>query len=94
MLTIEHLKYLASLAKLTPSKETLERFNSQSNDILKYIDIISKLETLDISALYTPIEVTSDTTRADTPIPTPHPKTLLTNAPETDGEFFIVPRII
>ena len=45
MLTIEHLTYLAQLAKLDTSSETLKKFNDEYRDILHYIEKLVQVKT-------------------------------------------------
>ncbi len=94
MLTIEHLTYLAQLAKLDISSETLKKFNDEYRDISHYIEKLVQVETTNIPALYNPTTVMQDNKRNDIPIPTPNPRDLLINSPEANEKFFVVPRIV
>lgn len=94
MLTIEHLTYLAQLAKLDTSTEILKKFNDDYKDILHYIEKLVQVETTNIPALYNPTTVMQDNKRNDIPIPIPNPRNLLINSPEANEKFFVVPRIV
>lgn len=94
MLTIEHLTYLAQLAKLNTSSETLKKFNDEYKDILHDIEKLVQVETTNIPALYNPSTVMQDNKRNDIPIQTPNPREFLTNSPEANEKFFVVPRIV
>jgi len=63
------------------------------DDILGYMDKLNELDTSSVEPMYTPVdqpgflredEVRKDFDRTE----------ILRNAPETDGEYFIVPRIV
>ena len=63
MLTIEHLTYLAQLAKLNTSSETLKKFNDEYKDILHDIEKLVQVETTNIPALYNPSTIMQDNKR-------------------------------
>lgn len=94
MLTMEHLTYLAQLAKLDTSSETLKKFNDEYKDILHDIEKLVQVETTNIPALYNPTIIMQDNKRNDTPIPTSNPREFLINSPEANEKFFVVPRIV
>lgn len=84
---------IATLAKLDITPEKAAMLASQMNDILNYMDTLNALDTSNVVPMYTPLDqpgplredvVRNDVTRAQ----------VLENAPETDGEYFIVPRIV
>lgn len=84
---------IAALAKLDITPEKAAMLASQMNDILNYMDTLNALDTSNVVPMYTPLDqpgslredvVRNDVTRAQ----------VLENAPETDGEYFIVPRIV
>jgi len=84
---------IATLARLEISPEQAASLSAQMDDILGYMDKLNELDTADVEPMYTPVdqpgflrldEVTKDLSRAD----------ILRNAPESDGEYFIVPRIV
>lgn len=94
MLTPEHLTHLAFLARLNPTSEMLSLFNEQYTAILNHMDILASVDTSKIPPLYSPIENSTENIRNDIPITNPDHENIFTNAPETNGEFFIVPRIV
>ena len=90
---LEEVAKVARLARLDLSQEKIDQYAAQLGGILGYMDKLSELDTSSVEPMYTPVEhvnvlredvVKKDCTRAD----------ILTNAPETDGVFFIVPRIV
>jgi aspartyl-tRNA(Asn)/glutamyl-tRNA(Gln) amidotransferase subunit C len=88
--TVENV---AKLARLQLSPEELDRYGAQLGAILDYI---AKLEKLDVSALE-PLAQAVETTnvfRDDVPRPSLPRDAALQNAPEKNGDFFIVPKIL
>jgi aspartyl-tRNA(Asn)/glutamyl-tRNA(Gln) amidotransferase subunit C len=73
--------------------EELDRYGAQLGAILDYI---AKLEKLDVSALEPLAQAvdTSNVFRDDVPRPSLPRDAALQNAPEKNGDFFIVPKII
>lgn len=91
--SIDEVKHIAKLAKLKFSDEELEDFTYRFNDILKYMDMLNKVDTENIAPLSHPVEMIN-VFRDDTlkePVST---EDALKNAPDSDGEFFRVPKII
>jgi aspartyl-tRNA(Asn)/glutamyl-tRNA(Gln) amidotransferase subunit C len=89
----EEVAKVARLARLDLSQDKVDQYAAQLGDILGYMDKLSELDTASVEPMYTPVDqvsvmredvVRKDYTRAD----------ILKNAPETDGAFFIVPRIV
>jgi len=83
---------IAELARLECDEETLRTFARQLDDILKYMDKLNELDTSSIQPLYSPVrhealfrqdQVTQEYSRDE----------LLANAPESDGSYFIVPKV-
>ena len=93
MLTHEDMTHLSSLARLAPDKATLEKFSAQCDDILQYMNVLTEVDTTGVEALYSPVRHTAST-RPDVPAKRRQREEILANAPETDGRFFVVPRIV
>lgn len=84
---------IATLARLEISPQQAADIGAQMDDILGYMDKLNELDTTSVEPMYTPVEqpgflrvdeVNSEFSRPD----------ILRNAPESDGEYFIVPRIV
>ena len=92
-LSVEEAAKVAKLARLKLSEEKLERFCGQLDDILSYMDLLNSLDTKAIEPLYSPSEHACPM-RPDEPKSEYSREEILQNAPETDGRFFIVPKIV
>lgn len=84
---------IARLARLNPDDAKIERFSNQVSDILDYMDALAKLDTTGVEPLYSPSEHAT-VFRPDEPRKIRTREEILQNAPEADGRFFIVPKIV
>ncbi len=89
----QEVKKVANLARLNISEAEEQAFTTQLNSILEYFDQLSELDTTDVAPTTRAIE-TSNITRADKLTPFPDKEELLKAAPEQQGDFFRVPKII
>jgi aspartyl-tRNA(Asn)/glutamyl-tRNA(Gln) amidotransferase subunit C len=89
----DEVRAVAGLARLELADDKLELFAGQFNDILDYMELLGELDTEKVEPLYCPVahesrmredEVRKDYERDE----------VLSNAPDSDGRFFIVPRIV
>ena len=83
---------IANLARLQLKEEEIEVFQEQLGDILSFIDQLKELDTENVEP-YTQKAKTTPM-RKDEPRPSLDREKALMNAPEKDGEFFIVPRVV
>jgi aspartyl-tRNA(Asn)/glutamyl-tRNA(Gln) amidotransferase subunit C len=90
----DELAHIAELARLDPDADTLARFSRQCMDILAYIRVLDEVDTAQVEPLYSPLEQQSLLRPDAVGSARPDRAAVLANAPETDGEFFIVPRIV
>lgn len=92
-LSPEKAMHIAALARLEISPEQAAVLAAQMDDILGYMDTLNELDTADVEPMYTPVEQ-GETLRPDE-VKKQFPRAqILQNAPETDGQYFIVPRIV
>jgi aspartyl-tRNA(Asn)/glutamyl-tRNA(Gln) amidotransferase subunit C len=89
------VRHVARLARLALSPEEEERFAAQLGHVLEYIE---RLQAVDVSGVE-PLGFAGDTAaaaplREDAPRPSLSRETVLAQAPQQDGEAFLVPRII
>lgn len=92
-LSTEDAATIARLARLDLPRETLERFAGQFNDILNYMELLGQADTSGVKPLYSPVEH-STVFREDEVKQNVTREQILENAPESDGRFFIVPKIV
>ncbi len=93
MLTQKDMEHLSRLSRLAPDEATLAKFGAQCGDILKYMDILSEIDTSGVEPLYSPV-AHEKAIRQDREERRWDRSQVLANAPESDGQFFVVPRIV
>ena len=93
MIDREQVKKVAQLARLDITAAEEEQFTTQLNSILDYFEQLSELDTENVEPTTRAIEV-SNITRADKLEPFPDKADLLKSAPERDGDYFRVPKIM
>ncbi len=93
MIDHEQVKKVANLARLDITPEEEEQFTTQLNSILDYFDQLSELDTDDVAPTTRAIE-TSNITRPDRLQPFTDRQALLDCAPEQEGDYFRVPKIM
>lgn len=91
--SIEEVRHMARLSKLEINEQEETIFRRQFGDILDHMDILVKVDTTGIEPLYSP-STQCEYTRPDIADNTRTQQQILANAPDTDGEYFIVPRIV
>ena len=99
MVTEKDVAYVAELAHLELTDEERARMLKDLNSILGYIDRLNELDTKNVEpmaqvASATVPAKTSDIMRTDTPGPCLPREDALRNAPNSDGVFFKVPKVI
>jgi len=92
-ITLAEVEHVARLARLDLSPEEKERMRAQLDAILAYIDKLRELDTADVEPTSHAIPVTN-VMREDEIRPSFPREEMLANAPELDGDFFRVPKII
>ena len=89
----EQVRKVAYLARLNITAQEEEEFTGQLNSILDYFEQLSELDTDNVPPTTRAIE-TSNITRPDKLEPFPNKDKLLQSAPEQDGDYFRVPKIM
>jgi len=87
---IEHIALLARL-KLTESEKEL--FSRQVGSIIEYIDQLNELDTNDVEPTAHILSIKNILREDKLSLSIPQDKAML-NAPEKDGSFYRVPKII
>lgn len=94
---MENLKidvdYVAKLARLKLTEEEKKEFSKQFEDILKYINKLKELDVTDVEPTFHAIEI-KNVFREDEVKPSDMAEDILSNAPEREGSFFKVKKVI
>ena len=92
-INLEEVSNMAALSRLSVSEEEQTLFARQMGDILAYMDVLAQVDTNDVEPLYSPAQHPGPL-REDVSARRRERSEVLANAPEADGEYFIVPRIV
>jgi len=87
------VRYVAKLARLALSDEEVERFGVQLGNLLEHVNVLSELDTASVPATAQVVE-SRNVTRKDAPGACLDREAVLSMAPQRQGPFFRVPRII
>ena len=87
------VEHVAHLARLGLTDEELTRLEAELNHILDQYAILAELPTDDIPPTAQTIEL-ENILREDVARPSMPPEDVLANAPQRDGDFFVVPAIL
>ena len=92
----EDVLYVSDLANLELTEAERERMLRDLNSILEYIDRLNQLDTTDVPpmAQVSAGMARDSAMRPDQTRPCIPREDALRNAPESDGEFFKVPKVI
>ncbi|WP_413167078.1 Asp-tRNA(Asn)/Glu-tRNA(Gln) amidotransferase subunit GatC [Capilliphycus salinus ALCB114379] len=93
MIDREQVRKVAHLARLQITPEEEEKFTSELGGILEYFEQLKELDTENIQPTTRAIDV-SNISRADALKPYENRDSLLGSAPESDGDYFKVPKIL
>lgn len=91
--TIKDVEYVAKLARLEFDESEKEKFTHELNDILKYVEKLSEVNTddVDISISSYPMY---NALREDEEKPSLDREVVLKNAPQREAGYFKVPKVI
>jgi aspartyl-tRNA(Asn)/glutamyl-tRNA(Gln) amidotransferase subunit C len=92
-ITPEQVAKVAKLARLKLPEDKLSLFAGQLHDILSYMDTLNEIDTSAVEPMYSPVAHVT-VTRPDAVVREHSREEILANAPESDGQFFVVPRIV
>ncbi|HTA55738.1 MAG TPA: Asp-tRNA(Asn)/Glu-tRNA(Gln) amidotransferase subunit GatC [Candidatus Acidoferrales bacterium] len=87
------IRYVAKLARIELTDEEIEIFGKQLGDLLGHVNALEKLDIASVPATAQVVE-SRNVTREDTPRPCLDRERVLAEAPQRQGGFFRVPRII
>jgi len=84
---------VAKLARLKLSEAEVVDYVSKLGQIVTYIQMLNDVDTENVEPLVYAVEV-ANVFRADEVKPSLPPEEALSNAPKTDGRFYLVPHIL
>jgi aspartyl-tRNA(Asn)/glutamyl-tRNA(Gln) amidotransferase subunit C len=92
-ITLADVRHVAKLARLALDEEKLKRLSSQLQSILGYVAKISEVDVTGVEPLAHALRV-HNVFRQDIVEPSLTVEQVLQNAPDSDGPFFKVPKVI
>ena len=93
MLSHQEIRKIAHLSRLDIDSKEEEKFASQLGDVIKHFEMLDELETEEIIPTIHAIEL-KNITRDDVSQLFVDKDLLLKEAPDKEGEFFKVPKIL
>lgn len=87
------IRYVAKLARLALTDAEIEIFGRQLGDLLGHVNALAELDIESVPATAQVVE-SRNVMRDDTPAPCLDRERVLAQAPQRQGAFFRVPRII
>jgi len=87
------VRHIARLSRIELREDQVETFSRQLGNTLAHFDKLKELDTSGVEPMAHAVERTN-VLAEDTPQPSLTPEQALANAPERDGDFFKVPKVI
>jgi aspartyl-tRNA(Asn)/glutamyl-tRNA(Gln) amidotransferase subunit C len=87
------IRYVAKLARIALTDEEVARFGDQLGNLLEHVNVLNELNTAAVPATAQVVE-SRNVEREDVVGPCLDRETVLSMAPQRQGAFFRVPRII
>jgi len=92
-ITLEEVGHVAKLARLALDEDHLRKFRGQLESILEYVNKISRVDVSGVEPMAHAVPMHNvlreDVVEASMPL-----EQVLQNAPQSDGPFFKVPKIL
>ncbi|HQY87923.1 MAG TPA: Asp-tRNA(Asn)/Glu-tRNA(Gln) amidotransferase subunit GatC [Tepidisphaeraceae bacterium] len=92
-ITLEQVRHVAKLARLAIPEDRLADFTAKIESILTYVEQLKEVDVEGIEPTSHAIPMTN-VLREDVVRPAMSVEDVLKNAPESDGAFFKVPKVI
>jgi len=89
----DQVRKVAHLARLQLTETEEEEFTLQLNSILDYFQQLADIDTTDVPPTFRAVDV-SNVMRPDVLVTDSDREALLSEAPDRDGDFFRVPKIM
>lgn len=91
-LTAQDVRKVAALARLKVSDAEVDSLLSDLTAILQYVDVLNEVDTQGVEPMVHAVEL-HNVLRADDVVKSLPRDLALQNAPQTDGQYFLVPAI-
>ena len=92
-ITDSQVLHVAGLARLKLDPSEVERYQRELNSILEYMEMLSEVDTADVTPLHHTFPLTN-VFRPDVARESQDISDVLTNAPQHEDGFIVVPRVI
>ena len=89
----DDVRKVAQLARLDLPEDKIATYTGQLESILEYVGQLQRVDTEGVPETTRAVEVTN-VTRVDGVQPTPVREDILNQAPQREGDFFRVPKIL
>jgi aspartyl-tRNA(Asn)/glutamyl-tRNA(Gln) amidotransferase subunit C len=87
------VRHIALLSRLKPADEEVRLFTEQLSAIIAYVDQLDEVDTTSVQPTAHALPI-SNVFREDSPHVSMPPDEALANAPQRDGHFFAVPKVL
>ncbi len=87
------VEYVANLARIALTEEEKEKFSEQLGKIIEYVEKLNELDTTDVEPMAHATGLVN-VFREDKPTPSLPSQEALENAPDREGNFFRVPKVV
>ncbi len=92
-LTREQVEKIATLSRLKFKEEEVEKFRTQLNNILAYVDKLAEVDTDNVEPVFHAFE-SKNVFREDVVKPSLSNELAVKNAPNAEDGAFIVPKVV
>ena len=92
-ISVDDVRKVAQLARLDLPEDKIATYTGQLESILEYVSQLEGIDTEGVPETTSAVEVTN-VTREDGVTPTPVRNEILNQAPQREGDFFRVPKIL
>jgi len=90
---IDLVRHIGKLSRIELTDEQVQTFAGQLGNILEYFDKLQELDTQDAEPMAHAVQL-HNVFGEDEPVDSLQPDEALANAPQRDGDFFKVPKVI
>ena len=92
-LSIKDVEHVAKLARLELSEADKEKFTVQLASILNYVETLSEIDTKNVAPMLSS-SMAANFLRKDELVPSIEHEEIMRNAPDREGNFFKVKKVI